>query len=105
MLLNRSFGGMEMDGSQSVAAWGINVGSRLAQGVSKIYSNFFSSSSTSSAGSSFASSAPSSFQNGHPNARSGSNPTSPGMQDRDKEGQKGVVTILDILRLVQSYEP
>ena len=33
---------MEVDGSQSVTAWGINVGSKLAQGVSKIYSNIFS---------------------------------------------------------------
>ncbi len=38
----RSMGGMEVDGSQSVTAWGINVGSKLAQGVSKIYSNIFS---------------------------------------------------------------
>jgi hypothetical protein len=37
-------GGMEVDGSQSVTAWGINVGSKLAQGVSKIYSNIFSAS-------------------------------------------------------------
>jgi hypothetical protein len=34
-------GGMEVDGSQSVTAWGINVGSKLAQGVTKIYSNIF----------------------------------------------------------------
>jgi len=39
----RSMGGMEIDGNQSVTAWGINVGSKLAQGVSKIYSNIFSS--------------------------------------------------------------
>ena len=33
----RSLGGMIVDGGQSVAAWGINVGSKLAQGVSKLY--------------------------------------------------------------------
>jgi len=49
--LHRSQGGMEMDGNQSVAAWGINVGSKLAQGVSKIYSNFFSSSPNNSSSS------------------------------------------------------
>ena len=32
---------MEGDSSQSVTAWGINVGSRLASGVSKIYANIF----------------------------------------------------------------
>ena len=39
---------MESEGNQSVAAWSINVGSKLAQGVSKLYSNFFSSGSGSS---------------------------------------------------------
>ena len=33
---------MIVDGGQSVTAWGINVGSKLAQGVSKLYSNIFS---------------------------------------------------------------
>ena len=41
----RSCGGLEGDGSQqSMAAWGINVGSRLASGVAKVYSNIFASS-------------------------------------------------------------
>ena len=40
--IHRSLGGMIVDGGQSVAAWGINVGSKLAQGVSKLYSNIFS---------------------------------------------------------------
>ena len=40
--LSRSLGGMIVDGGQSVTAWGINVGSKLAQGVSKLYSNIFS---------------------------------------------------------------
>ena len=39
---------MESEGNQSVAAWSINVGSKLAQGVSKLYSNFFSTGSSSS---------------------------------------------------------
>lgn len=88
---------MEADGSQSVAAWGINLGSKMAQGVSKIYSNIFSSSSPASGS---ASSAPSSYHHGHASSRGGgSNPTSPGMRDGDKkEAQKGVVTVLDILR-------
>ena len=42
-----------------MAAWGINVGSKLAQGVSKIYSNLFSGSSGSHGSPS--SSAPSSY--------------------------------------------
>lgn len=40
--IHRSLGGMIVDGGQSVTAWGINVGSKLAQGVSKLYSNIFS---------------------------------------------------------------
>ena len=42
--IHRSSGGLETDCSQSVAAWGINVGSKLAQGVTSIYSTLFSSS-------------------------------------------------------------
>ena len=54
----RSFGGFESDSSQSIAAWGINVGSKFAQGVSKMCSNFFSGSSAAPIPSS---SAPSSY--------------------------------------------
>ncbi len=82
--VHRSLGGMENDGAQSMTAWGINVGSKLAQGVSRLYSNFFSSSPSSSGPSSLG-------------------PKSSGMvnnpQATSTEPQKGVVTILDIVRV------
>ncbi len=85
--MHRSAGGWETDCSQSVAAWGINVGSKLAQGVSKIYSNFFSSPASGSGYHQRASVPPSPTQA----AASGGGPAN--------EPQKGVVTILDILRV------
>ena len=102
----RSQGGMETDGNQSVAAWGINVGSKLAQGVSKIYSNFFSSSSTSSSNQPLSS--PSTNTGRHPHfssnssggSASGSNTSGP--LSGNEVAQKGVVTVLDIIR---AYRP
>merc|ERR1719222_738385 len=44
----RSAGGMEGEAGQSVTAWGITVGSKLASGVTKICSNIFSGSPRSS---------------------------------------------------------
>ena len=93
----RSLGGLETDSAQSMAAWGINVGSKLAQGVSKIYSNFFSSGS--------ASSAPSSLSSGSVGGTSGRNVSSPATSRNDgsvtNELQKGIVTILDVTRMSQ----
>ena len=102
----RSQGGMETDGNQSVAAWGINVGSKLAQGVSKIYSNFFSSSSTSS--SSQPLSSPSANTGRHSHFPSNSSGVSAGGSNTsgslsgNEVAQKGVVTVLDIIR---AYRP
>eukprot|EP00095_Tigriopus_kingsejongensis_P005566 maker-scaffold12_size759060-snap-gene-2.15 protein:Tk05566 transcript:maker-scaffold12_size759060-snap-gene-2.15-mRNA-1 annotation:"breast carcinoma-amplified sequence 3-like protein" len=88
--IHRSFGGMECDGSQSVAAWSINVGSKLAQGVSKIYSNFFSGNASP------CSSAPSSYSGGRTYA--GSSPNTGGRETgTPNESQQGVVTILDVV--------
>ena len=85
--LHRSLGGMESDGNQSVTAWSINVGSKLAQGVSKIYSNFFSGTPSSSSR--------------HP-SHSGSIGVPSGISGGSaatNEPQKGVVTILDFVRV------
>ncbi len=88
---SRSFGGLETDCSQSMAAWGINVGSRLAQGVSKIYSNLFSSSPTSPRSST--------HQFGMPQSSAGSRGVGGGDVIGGPGPQKGVVTILDVLRI------
>jgi len=80
--IHRSLGGMIVDGGQSVAAWGINVGSKLAQGVSKLYSNIFSTKSSS----------PSSCHPSIPPSSCSSMGNTPGLQ-------KGVVTILDVLQV------
>lgn len=90
--IHRSLGGMIVDGGQSVTAWGINVGSRLAQGVSKLYSNIFSAPKTASGASSC-----------HPcsmppmPANSSGNVGSIGSAGNDM--QKGIVTILDVLQV------
>ncbi len=90
--IHRSLGGMEADSGQSVAAWGINVGSKLAQGVSKIYSNIFSSSATSTSGTKTPPPCHTSSSPSH-----GTSSTASGT-----EGQKGIVTVLDILKV---YDP
>jgi hypothetical protein len=82
----RSLGGLETDCSQSVAAWGINVGSKLAQGVSKFYTNFFTSTSS-----------PSSYH--HQRQSVPTSPTQASTTGSNNEPQKGVVTVLDILRV------
>ena len=95
---------METDGNQSVAAWGINVGSKLAQGVSKIYSNFFSSSSSPTTNQPLAS--PSASLGRHPNFPSGTTGSSvsgsSGPLSGNEVAQKGVVTVLDIIK---AYRP
>ena len=95
---------METDGNQSVAAWGINVGSKLAQGVSKIYSNFFSTSSSSTANPPLSS--PSASSGRHPNfptGTGGSNVSgSSGPLSGNEVAQKGVITVLDIIK---AYRP
>lgn len=78
-----------------MAAWGINVGSKLAQGVSKIYSNIFSTSKTGSTGSTTCH--PSSMPPGSGPSSGGSASGSPGMQ-------KGIVTILDVLQVYNSEQ-
>lgn len=75
-----------MDGGQSVTAWGINVGSKLAQGVSKLYSNIFSSPKTSSPC--------------HPPLPS----SSVQGQSQGQQGQKGIVTILDVLQICSNND-
>ena len=88
--IHRSVGGMETDGNQSVTAWGINVGSKLAQGVSKLYSNFFSTS-----GPGRHSAGPSgSVANGP------MSPTAAGNQGN--EPQKGIVTVLDFVNVYRA---
>ena len=84
--IHRSLGGMESDGNQSVTAWGINVGSRLAQGVSKIYSNFFSTT-------------PSTRHHHHSTGSGGVPVQSAGGGGASNELQKGVVTILDFIKV------
>ncbi|XP_071744399.1 LOW QUALITY PROTEIN: BCAS3 microtubule associated cell migration factor [Lepeophtheirus salmonis] len=79
MPVHRSFGGMEMEGGQSVTAWGINVGSKLAKGVSKIYSNIFS--------------------HGNRPGSSTANTPSPITSTVNNEPQKGIVTVLDVQRV------
>jgi hypothetical protein len=72
---------MEGDSSQSVTAWGINVGSRLASGVSKIYANIFTGGSPRSP---------------PKTAMSGLPPASP---DNCSSGDMGIVTVLDTVAL------
>jgi hypothetical protein len=71
---------MEGDSSQSVTAWGINVGSRLASGVSKIYANIFTGGSPRSPPKTATSSLP---------------PASPDSIG----GDMGIVTVLDTVAL------
>ena len=72
----KSAGGVEGGPSQSVTAWGINVGSKLASGVTKICSNIFSGS-----------------------------PHHHGQVEAVREtADTGVVTVLDIMELVTSEE-
>ena len=77
---------MIVDGGQSVTAWGINVGSKLAQGVSKLYSNIFSTAKATPTSSCHPCSGP---------------PPMPAHQSTGmaNEMQKGVVTILDVLQV------
>jgi len=79
-MARRSAGGMEGEMGQSVTAWGINVGSKLASGVTKICSNIFSGSPRS-----------------NPNSI-----MSQGGQSID--GETGVVTILDTVELCNRDE-
>lgn len=88
--IHRSFGGLETDSAQSMAAWGINVGSKLAQGVSKIYSNFFSGTSPAS----------SSLGN-RPSGQTAHSALTRG-DSGSEEPQKGVVTILDIMKVYKT---
>ena len=79
-----------MDGGQSVTAWGINVGSKLAQGVSKLYSNIFSSK-------------PTSMSSCHPTLPA-STPGCPSLNANPQDMQKGIVTILDVLQVCNSVD-
>ena len=91
---------METDGTQSVAAWGINVGSKLAQGVSKIYSNLFSSSSSTTTNQPLSSPSASSGRHPHfpPSGSSVGGTSGSGSLGGHEVAQKGVVTVLDIIR-------
>ena len=77
----KSAGGMEGTAGQSVTAWGINVGSKLASGVTKVVSNIFSGSPRSSVTSGV-----------------GAGATTAG--DAFNDGETGVVTILDVVEIV-----
>ncbi len=81
---------METDSSQSMTAWGINVGSKLAQGVSRIYSNFFSSGIPPSSSSPSGRGVPASPTSGASSGVAGGSLSGP---------QKGIVTILDLLEV------
>jgi hypothetical protein len=85
---------MEGDSSQSVTAWGINVGSRLASGVSKIYANIFAGGSSSSSSSS---------PRSPPKAPFGGAGNTGGVMATGTEatqlGDTGVVTIIDTVSL------
>ena len=74
---------MIVDGGQSVTAWGINVGSKLAQGVSKLYSNIFSTTKP--------------VSSCHPSIPPSS--ASGGTLGGHQEMQKGIVTVLDVLQV------
>lgn len=89
IILHRSLGGQIVDGGQSVTAWGINVGNKLAQGVSKLYSNIFSTTS-------------SSMSSCHPSLPL-SSMSSTGSNNQ-QEMQKGIVTILDVLQICNSTD-
>lgn len=78
----KSAGGMEGGVNQSVTAWGINVGSKLASGMTKICSNIFSGSPRNSAAMTVA---------------QGVNPG-----DAQHDGETGVVTILDVVDMCSS---
>ena len=89
IIYHRSLGGQIVDGGQSVTAWGINVGNKLAQGVSKLYSNIFSTTS-------------SSMSSCHPSLPL-SSMSSTGSNNQ-QEMQKGIVTILDVLQICNSTD-
>ena len=89
IVFRRSLGGQIVDGGQSVTAWGINVGNKLAQGVSKLYSNIFSTTS-------------SSMSSCHPSLPL-SSMSSTGSNNQ-QEMQKGIVTILDVLQICNSTD-
>jgi len=76
----KSSGGMEGGASQSVTAWGINVGTKLASGVTKICSNIWS---------------------GSPRSQPAFSQQSTAQPESVQEsGDTGVVTVLDIMELV-----
>lgn len=89
--IHRSCGGMIVDGGQSVTAWGINVGSKLAQGVSKLYSNIFSTK-------------PSTMSSCHPSLPPTTPTSGPSSSGSGNEMQKGIVTILDVLEICNSAD-
>ena len=92
----RSLGGMIVDGGQSVTAWGINVGSKLAQGVSKLYSNIFSSAA--------ASTKPSCHHPSSLPSATGPGCMASGSSCTPQDMQKGIVTILDVLQVCNLSE-
>jgi len=83
----KSAGGMDGEATQSVTAWGINVGSKLASGVTKVVTNIFAGSPRAAPVN------PTNLQttNTSSNADGGS-------------GETGVVTILDMVDLNSSSE-
>ena len=74
---------MEGCASQSVTAWGINVGSKLASGVSKICTNIFS---------------------GSPRSQAALSHHQAGLDAGQESADSGVVTVLDILELCNTGE-
>ena len=76
----KSAGGMEGGASQSVTAWGINVGSKLASGVTKFCSNILSGSPRSS---------------GMAQQQAGAVNS-----EAYNEGETGVVTVIDLADLI-----
>ena len=79
----KSAGGMEGSASQSVTAWGINVGSKLASGVTKICTNIFS---------------------GSPRAQPALSHSQAGQEAAQDTADTGVVTVLDIMELCNTGE-
>jgi hypothetical protein len=80
---------LETDSGQSMTAWSINVGSKLAQGVSKIYTNLFSGGSPHS---------PSMSRTQHsPTSSGGAGGQSQSAGVGSVGPQKGIVTVLDLL--------
>ena len=95
---NHKCSGMEGDSSQSVTAWGINVGSRLASGVSKIYANIFAGGSTGSSFSSSPRSPPKAPFTGGSGPGSGLGTAG----ESAMHGDMGVVTIIDTVSVNSS---